>query len=183
MNRTTIHKAIKSLDDQTDQDWELRIVWDGDLEKLPHHRILEHPKIGCIWAGRKVGSAGQLRNMAINRTDGTWIGFLDDDDWLKSTYVEHLKLWPTRDLVIFTYVNPETGETHPDPKATDFRSCDVGISFAIRKDFVDKHNLQFFKHQIEDYEFLARCKRAGANYILTHDVQYYVSGRNNWQYF
>lgn len=186
MNRSTLYRALESIASQTDSDWSVVIVLDGVPPHNLSSQIQDFPKTTIIYE-KKIGHAGILRNIgiaSIQQDFPTWIAFLDDDDVIKPTYVESLRNnAQNNDVVISTMVVESNGDIHPNPAATDFVRCDVGISFAVKLDFVRKHNVLFAPGEIEDYGFLEQCRKFGAKYVLTHEIQYLASARNNWNYF
>lgn len=78
----TIERAVKSVINQTYQNWELIIISDYDSDKEKTLNVLKHfndKRIKYLDADKKV-SASYLRNIGIKASNGTYLAFLDDDD-------------------------------------------------------------------------------------------------------
>jgi len=175
IGRSTLKRAVDSLINQNDFIWKAFIIWDGIEPTINFN----NEYINSIVVPKQ-GYAGLVRNLGINLVDTRWMAFLDDDDYLANTYIQKLKYYinedSSRDVIIFTYKDIITNNIQPPPKIKDIKECNVGISFACKTDFIHKHNIKFPPGSIEDFAFLNSCKNFGANYYLTHDIQYYVGG-------
>lgn len=184
LGRSSLEKTIQSLIDLNDWNWRAIIFFDG-VDPIPikcvdylndNHFIVKKLE--------KIGHAGLIRNKAFPLVDTKWIAFLDDDDFLKETYIDKLKQYesknPDLDVIIFTYKDITNGNTQPPPGTKDFKCCNVGISFAVKTDFVRKYNILFPPGGIEDFAFLDACRNLGAKYLVTNDIQYYVGKRSAW---
>ncbi|SJN37886.1 Glycosyl transferase, group 2 family protein [Marinilactibacillus psychrotolerans 42ea] len=85
-----IYKAVKSVIDQTHQEWELIIIDDGSNDSTI--RIIEemankYKKIRFFKNGKNLGVAA-TRNRGISLAYGEWIAFLDSDDIWDKTKLE-----------------------------------------------------------------------------------------------
>lgn len=180
MGRTTLDKTIRSLKEQTNPNWFAIIAFDSNysINYTPDDYRIQ------VYQANIGGHAGLIRNYAMDFVGTDWIAFLDDDDWLANTYVERLQSHsnskPELDIVIFTYEDVTNGNTIPPRKTKDFESCKVGISFAVKTEFIRSHNIKFTPFAVEDFRFLDECRSAGAKYIVTNDIQYFVGGRGKW---
>lgn len=87
IGRDTLQNAIQSIENQTDDNWKIIIIFDGVKSTInitnPKIQILEIEKIG-----KDRNSAGNVRNYGMNYVDTDWIAFLDDDDTIAEDYVE-----------------------------------------------------------------------------------------------
>ena len=180
LGRPSLQKTIKSIIDQPDWNWSTIVVWDG-ME--PNYNSNNERVIDFVV--EKTAHAGLLRNKAFDLVETDWIAFVDDDDWIYPTYMQKLKYYnnqdPNLDLVIFTYYDEKNNNTQPPKGSTDFKYCNVGISFAIKTKFVREHDLKFRPFSTEDFGFLDDARKAGAKYLVTNDVQYGVGGRGGWR--
>lgn len=180
MGRETLIRAIDSVLNQSVNDCDAIVVFD---DRYKEYAIPEAEKIKVVLSDN-YGHAGILRNDGINLVQSEWTAFLDDDDWLEPSYVQKLRGYavshPQIDLFIFTYYDEINGNTVPDKRQTKIEECKVGISFAVKTDFINKHNIRFTPFAIEDFRFLDECVKAGAKYHITHDLQYRVGGRGGW---
>ena len=179
LGRHTLERAVSSLKSQSLNSWKALIVFDNNYET--NYEPLD-PRVQVIKADVG-GHAGLVRNYGIEKVETDWMAFLDDDDWVENTYVQKLKNYTARDpydIVIFTYKDVTNGNTVPHRKLKRIEACKVGISFAVRTEFVKNHNIRFTPYAVEDFRFLDECDRAGAKYIITHDLQYHVGGIGGW---
>lgn len=185
LGRPSLKNSIQSLLDLTDWDWLCKIVLDD--AKLPDLKGL-NPEIDVLSDNHfsvsrvnKLGSAGLVRNTVLDDIDTAFTAFVDDDDFLDKRYLERLKYYaPHYDVVIFTYRDISNGNTQPPRNINDIVRCNVGISFAVKTEFRMKNKIYFQKEGVEDFDFLNQCKQAGAKYLLTHEIMYYVSKRGVW---
>lgn len=180
MGRPTLERAIKSLEAQNVPDWKAIVAFDINYQ-INYTSV--NPKIK-IMSANVGGHAGLVRNYAMDFVDTDWIAFLDDDDWVEKTYVQKLRGYsnsnPSFDVVIFTYKDVTNGNIIPPRRTKEFESCKVGISFAVKTEFVRQRHIKFTSHAVEDFRFLDDCKNAGAKYFISNDIQYFVGGRGKW---
>lgn len=176
LGRPTLERTFKSLEALHDWDWRWNIVWDG----IEPNQIFNTDRQRDI-VTPKVGHAGLLRNIGIELADTDWVAFVDDDDWVDPTYVNRLKYWSSGlDVVIFTYKDVTNNNVQPPKGFTDIVSCNVGISFAVRTNFIKENGIKFTPFSVEDFRFLDDCRNAGARYHLTGEILYFVGGRGGW---
>lgn len=180
MGRASVKKAVESLEKQSLPNWKAIVAFDNNYEVNYNST---NDKVMVIKAD-KGGHAGLVRNFAFDYVTTDWIAFLDDDDWVAPTYVQKLRGYaisrPNLDLVIFTYKDVTNGNVIPHKNLKKIESCKVGISFAIKTEFVRQHHIKFTEYAVEDFRFLDDCEKAGANYFISHDLQYFVGGRGKW---
>jgi len=186
--RATLKKSIQSLIDQTDWNWRCIIIFDGinpieitglnpDINYLKDNHFIVH-------SIDKIGHAGLVRNFALPLVDTVWTAFLDDDDYLLPTYVERLRMYNNiysdKNIIIFTYRDVENRNIQPPLWMKEIKSCNVGISFAIKTEFIQKNNIIFPPGGVEDFAFLDSAVKAGGKYIIPGDIQYMVGHRSAW---
>lgn len=177
LGRPTLSRTINSIINQQDWDWKSVVMFDG---KEPNYST-DNDHIIVTRTADHLG-AGQVRNEAMKLVTTDWIAFVDDDDWLELDYIDTLKQYCKYDIVIFTYKDVKTGNVQPPiDSESSFRFGNVGISFAVKTDFLIKNNIKFREVPCEDYHFLDDCRNAGASYINTHLIKYWVGGRGEWQ--
>ena len=95
LNRPSLVRSLDSLFNQTDTDWCCIIVFDGYDKKIKINKSYQD-RIQCIQHDN-IGEAGLLRNVGLTEVSSSWTAFLDDDDYLKPTYVEHLRNYANKD--------------------------------------------------------------------------------------
>ena len=86
-----IEDAIKSVLDQTYENWELLILDDSDTDStsLIIDKFAGEKRIRYIRNGKKLGIA-KSRNILLNLARGNFIGHLDDDDILRKDAIESI---------------------------------------------------------------------------------------------
>lgn len=90
----TLPRAIRSVFDQTYQDWELIVVDDGsEDDTVCVVRGFGDPRVRCIRHEQNHGQAA-ARNTGIKAALGTYIAFLDsDDEWLPEKLAKEVALF------------------------------------------------------------------------------------------
>lgn len=191
--RDSLQDALDSLEDQTHDDWQCVVIgdgngdWEGEPAYLKNRR--EHwrddGRIHFGWVAR-TGSAGLTRNMAIRvarlEFPSQWIAFLDDDDAVSPFYVENLRNYHDAlepDVVVSRMFHPNFGVL-PDPYRPLLEHGHVGISFAVRNDFLPQD--PFIKEDLdnpgpngnEDIQLIKRLQGMGAHIFISPTVDYYV---------
>lgn len=88
---TKIHRAIESVLNQTHKSWELVIVSDGCKKtwQILEDTYQDHPQITAYMIPKAPLFSGLPRNKGIHEAQGTWITYLDIDDYLGD---DHLKI-------------------------------------------------------------------------------------------
>lgn len=150
--RPTLDRAIQSVEDQTIR---TNYIIVGDVNRI---------------------GPGLTRNSAVKEVHTSWVGFLDDDDYLDEHYHEWLqKEKDGYDVVVFRMKNSPLVE-EAIPKSTnvdDLEYNQVGISFALRTKLAA---LYPFSNKVpgEDHELLMRLKKDGYKIKISDKVAYYI---------
>lgn len=119
-----IQRAIRSVQNQTFQDWELIVVDDGSTDATVSLIKDMEPRMTLIQ--QKNRGFVEARNTALRATTGTYVAFLDDDDeW----YPYHLEL-----AVAFL-------DSHPDA---------AFVNFELREDFGHGRFLIHYQVEVEE---------------------------------
>ena len=155
LGRPELDRALASIEAQTDPDW----------------AVIVEPS---------VGSAGETRNAAMKKAHTPWTAFLDDDDVLKPTYVEHLREhaedYPWAEVVIFRMDHPKLGIL--PPRTGQIRYSTVGISFALRKEISDQY--QFERERLdeprgnEDWALISKLAEDQRQIYISPHIDYIV---------
>lgn len=175
IGRDTISRALKSVVDQTDSDWNAMVIGDGlgGNWRCPWHHAkiwtsVIYPKVGFANAG------GLMRNAGMASGVGRWFCFLDDDDRLDVNYVKWLREEETdKDLVVFQMQYAD-GAVLPPKGTLSLVGGMVGISFAIRAEFQRRNNIWFCPSGEEDWSFISSAIALGARGRFVEKVAYYV---------
>lgn len=182
IGRESLKESIKSLIEQDDDNWNAIIIFDGIKKNIDINdtriKIIEIESMNC---NSLKNTAGLVRNAGIkNVENSTWIGFLDDDDYLTNDYISKLKkeleLNNTMEICIFrmAYGN---GYIVPSKFDKNITRNKVGISFAIKKYITD--NILFNNNPYEDYIFLKEAQNKKFKIIISSYVTYFVRTEPN----
>ena len=200
LGRDSLKDSIQSLYELSDPSWNAVIIFDGiksnlefvDLEKI---KIIESDKIGHAGLLRNIGmnyirsqeglprcGSGGIRSdegtndSILNTNQPEWFGFLDDDDYLSSDYIDKLKLEfqnskEQANAIIFRMGYPNK-TIIPSKNSKQIIKCNVGISFAIQSN-IAKIN-QFNPGLFEDYIFLKMLESKKYCIMISSYVCYFV---------
>ena len=179
VGRPSLRRALQSIHDQTDPDCEVVVVFDQNKAILNDYHRMESADKRLWLLHTEKGNAGETRNVGLDwfasNGDSEWVAFLDDDDYLLPTYVEHLREsaedHPWADMVVSRMKHPMWGQL-PLPGG-ELRRGLVGISFAIRSGLVMHGGLRFVKERVEemfheDWEMISSVQKSGKIYLSTH---------------
>lgn len=182
-----LQRALKSLWDQTEQDWEAIIIDDGSTD--PTEEFIrgiqpEHPRLHYY----KQNSCGAVaaKNAGILAATGQYITFLDSDD---EFHPRHLQL--RKDMLLAA---PETELLHggikiigsnfvPDRfhygQAIHLKDCAVGATFVIKKTLIQRLNLFREIPLGSDADFLERAQANQAQIRQTNLPSYIYHREHN----
>lgn len=177
IGRNTLKYAIQSIENQTDDDWKIIIVFDGIKPTIdvtnPKIKILETTK-----RGKDKNSAGNVRNYGMRHVDTEWIAFLDDDDIISNDYVETFKKelhkYSFIDVLIFRMYRKNQNDILPRLQTDNFYEGEVGISFVLKTE-IFKSGLQFIPSSTEDYDYLNRMRERKYIIMISPYVTYFVN--------
>lgn len=188
VGRISLIRTINSLLKQENKFWNCSIGFDG-LNQTPFD-LPHDSRINTIFYPEKTGvfntnefghsSAGSVRNKILDQllesTTSEWIGFLDDDDSITEDYVQYLStIEKDIDICIFTMTYDSTNTNLiPKPGSKKVEHCNVGISFAVKTDFLKKTQIRFLQSTGEDFVFLKQAEEMQANILFTNKIAYKV---------
>jgi glycosyltransferase involved in cell wall biosynthesis len=94
-----LKRALHSLVTQTDKDFEVIVCDDGSIEDIqsvlsPYANQLQLSYIKI----ENSGGPARPRNKAASQAKGTWLSFLDSDDWWDSHRISNVKLALNKDV-------------------------------------------------------------------------------------
>jgi len=151
-----IEETIKSVLDQTYQNFEIIIVYDDvDHQDLPYlNKIKNFDKRINLFINKKNMGAGLSRNIAIDYSKGNFIAFLDSDDIWKESKLENQIEFMKKNSLIVSHTSYDIINKHKKVistrRARNFyavndllKSCDIGLSTVIISKKIKKLNLQF----------------------------------------
>lgn len=178
--RSTLTRSLDSLLSQTNPNWVAHVGFDGipcDKGIIKEDSRITYHTLKKRGGGHNYG--GEVRNVLISKSTTPWICFLDDDDSFRKNYVEMFYREHTRhpeaDVIMFRMsFNPEDTDVLPLIGANPLQKFKVGISFAVRLTFLQKHNLCFKNGFIEDYVLLESIKNKGGNFLFSNYIGYNI---------
>jgi glycosyltransferase involved in cell wall biosynthesis len=164
--RDSLNLALSSLIFQTNPNWTCIVVLDG----VEYNNKLDDPRIiyySINKIGNDVNGAGLVRNKGIEISHTPWVCFLDDDD----TFTPD----PEMDVCLFKMsYSPERETILPPPGFNQLAIGQVGISFALKRKFIDDHSIRFKNSGVEDYMMLKRCEDNWAKIHYSDYITYNV---------
>ncbi len=127
IGRSTLQRAINSVINQTYIDWELIIVNDNKIN--PIELNIETPKIHIYENGKTSGANG-ARNTGIEKSNGEYIAFLDDDDEWHKDKLEHQIQEMKNNNAVMTYTGRNIIEGNNTPRYV-YRSNFISPKFTL----------------------------------------------------
>lgn len=131
-----IEKCIQSILCQTLHDWELILVDDGSTDqttKICRRYAAETENITYVRQENK--GMGYARNLGLQCAKGSWVTFVDADDWVFPDFLKILKKAQEEanaDIVVCQYVR-----TFKDSENIDFNDRSYMASRVYRRDDAD----------------------------------------------
>jgi len=181
INRSTLSRTLSSILQQTHATWQAIIVFDGceptdeSLSLLQDARFLFIP-IKRIGSQQNIihGQAGFVRNIGMQFVTTPWIGFIDDDDTITPSYVQHLiheiNITPYADAISFKMIC--NGTIVPPINYPHITKDMIGISFAIKTSLLKE--VAFKQSAIEDFELLNDLQKLQKTIVLSPFITYLV---------
>lgn len=174
IGRSTLKDTIQCLFNQTNPAWEAIIIFDG-IEPTISSQDPRLQIVRCEKSGEGHNGAGKVRNFGIALATTEWVAFVDDDDGIKSCYVnvlaDEISQHPT-DCILFRMLNWDTSVL-PCNNTDTFYSCQVGISFAVKKAIFDS-GLWFEPSSVEDFSFLEKMRANHYKMMISPYLLYFV---------
>jgi len=177
-----IERCINSILNQTYENIEVIVVDDGSIDKT--YEILKQIKDERLNIYKKEnGGVSSARNYGLKKANGTYIGFVDSDDFIESDMYEKMcskmngvdavvcnfKTWNGRECGKYKSYDEGEYETKKIIKAVFERELSEHVwRFLYKKNIIDEFNIEFCKLKIsEDMIFLM-------NYLLNSENAYVV---------
>lgn len=184
-----VSTAINSVLNQSIKDWELIIIDDGstdDTQQVMIPFLNNHSNIFYFWQENQ--GKGGVRNVGISKAQGTYITFLDDDDYLLPNHLEtfwNALINAPKNAIIKSEgyleekdeLNPLTVYPHNNLKNVIRNIWKVGAhlsSFCFPKYIFDhfqfEHNLYF----AQDYHLILRILLNHNNIAFSHERTFVI---------
>ena len=186
LGRKTLKNTLQSLIDQTNPNWKCWVGFDGlSIKEIESDILIDDERINYIEIKPKLGiaghhgNAGKVRNYIIDQIDNDyeWIGFVDDDDSIRPYYIDSLIKEieeNTFDCCVFRMKLNENIIPPMHFKNQIIQNF-VGISFCVKKEFIDKNNIKFINYNAEDFNYLEQINNSSGEIIISDSITYDVN--------
>lgn len=178
-------RCLDSLFQQTVQDFEIICVDDRGADNSKGILIdyqQKHPDQFIVLENEKNCGAGQSREHGIAHASGTYLVFVDSDDYLAAdyleTYLEAMEKHPS-DIVIGGFIKDRAGkfETHAVSRSVwSVVTYPMACAKMWRRDFITKNNVHFGTTSCAEDTYFSLTA-----YI--HDATYYVLDYEGYFYY
>ena len=187
IGRESLNQSLDSLLNLEDCSWIAIILFDGIQNNITSNKILNSPQFIFLEIEKQgkediKNNAGKVRNIGINyifqkQINTDFIAFLDDDDTLHPNYglylTHELRNKPNLDLCIFRMMYPN-GYFLPNKYHTKLKVKQFGISFVIRKQYLEKTEIRFQNHPYEDFLFLKLLEQQKCKIVISPFIAYFI---------
>lgn len=179
IGRPTLKRALNSLQSQSNSSWLALVGFDGVSPPQP----LKDNRITYVYLNQKIGGGanhgGEVRNKLIPLVITDWVCFLDDDDTFRPHYMDslagELTLNQDADCIVFRMsYDINDSRVLPPPNTKNPQICQVGISFAVKKSFLIKNQIEFSNGSFEDFYFLQSIENANGKIIFSKEITYNI---------
>lgn len=179
IGRTTLKRALNSLQNQSNNSWLALVGFDGVNPPQP----LQDSRVTYVYLNQKIGGGanhgGEVRNKLIPLVITDWVCFLDDDDTFRPHYMDslvgELTLNQDADCIVFRMsYDINDSRVLPPPNTKNPQICQVGISFAVKKSFLIKNQIEFSNGSFEDFYFLQSIENANGKIIFSKEITYNI---------
>ncbi len=102
--------ALKSIQSQTYQNVELIVVDDGstdDTREVYDNFVRAHPKFKTTYLSKPNGGQSSARNFGVKNCNGTYVGFLDQDDEWYEDKLEKVVPWLADEKIDMLYTDSD----------------------------------------------------------------------------
>ena len=199
-----LEKSIKSIINQTYQDFELLVIIDGspDNSQLIAEQFAEQDDRIKVFI-KENGGLSDARNYGLERASGEFIYFIDSDDWIESNLLEdNLNLLESQslDFIIFGYtqdnedlkgeilssksvipIYESINKNYPSLTLDSHHLGLLGYAWnkIYRKSFLDQHQFKFQKgvSLVEDILFNAPIYSISNNIVFNNKSYYHYINR------
>lgn len=186
-----LDRAVRSVIDQTHQNWEMIIVDDGSIPKAEAHLRVESSdsRIHYIWQTSQ--GPGAARSLGAAKSTGNYILFLDDDDRYCSDHLERINstihgLNPKPSIIATGMVEIFKSRRRRNSVYTSgqiikqyWKRPQSLLPFVFNKSILANYPIITTPSPIEDFEWLCTVlSRFEIVQVKYYTVEYYLHGQN-----
>ena len=133
----TLKRCIDSILRQTYKNYELLIINDGSHDSSKQICLAYANENSCIhYIEKENGGVSSARNLGIKVANGDYVTFVDSDDSIEQTFLEHLVMGTNADLVLSGFHSSE------------------GIVFIPKKENIDETELPQVVSRLVEHEYM-----------------------------
>ena len=168
-----VEKCLKSLANQTMQDFEIIIVNDGskyNSEEIIKNFQENHPNLQIKYLKKKNGGLASARNYGVKYATGKYISFIDSDDYIDINLYRNLEKYMDEDIDVIKFkmqtVDKKgnilekldgpvfekcTGEEAFEKLYIDDKYLDPACIYLYRREFFIKNKFEYRLRYHEDF--------------------------------
>lgn len=191
-----LHRCIGSILEQSFVDFELLLINDGSKDNsgvICDEYAAKDERIRVFH--KENGGVSSARNVGLDNAMGTWVAYVDSDDWVAKDYLKnlvgHAKIGV--DLVISfpTYIHTDGSSSKPNylPKLVDENNFeDIFVEHSMhqntspwsklfRREIIESGSIRFCEemHIGEDLLFLYTYMLSTAKIYISSDTDYFYN--------
>ena len=178
---STIQKCLDSVLCQSIRDYEVLVINDGSQDKT--EEILKEYSHNypdrLIFRTVQNGGQGKARNIALDLSNGEWIGFVDSDDWIDPDMFEkmlHTAEAENSDLVICDamahFPDGSTAQERTSRPGVPMASAGFANNKVFQRELIDE--IRFPEGLwYEDAEFTAKAIHRASNITMLPEMLYH----------
>lgn len=151
-----VEKCLKSLANQTMQDFEIIIVNDGskdNSEEIIKNFKENHPNLQIKYLKKENGGLASARNYGVKYATGKYISFIDSDDYVDSNLYKNLEKYMDEDIDLIKFKMQTVDETGKileklDGPVFEKRTGEDGFKRLFAKDnFIDPACIYLYRRE------------------------------------
>lgn len=178
IGRATLSRTLDSLLQQKNPRWTAYVGFDGCTPQKP---VIDS-RINYVYLNKVGGGlnhGGMVRNCLFPLVTTDWVCFLDDDDTFRSHYIDafiyEIQNNLDADCIVFRMsYDSQDKKVLPPLNLSSPQPCQVGISFAVRRKFLDKEDIKFENDSFEDFLLLQEIEKANGKIVFSKEITYNV---------
>ena len=193
----TIERCLKSVLSQVFLDFEVIVVDDGSSDKsVSLIKKFEDPRIRLVSLRRNSGGPALPRNTALDLAKGTWVCFLDSDDWWSPLKLSTINSFSSPSIDVLCHNENRVDREERKIGTAIYGPCNPMFyqtmlvsgnrlstsATTVRRSFINDFDLRFDEAKgiriVEDFDFWLKLAREGAKFRFVDEVlgNYVIEG-------